>query len=403
VKLSSSLFALALVPGWAVADTAPPFAVADGDRVVFLGNTLLEREQRYGYWEAALTRRFPKAAVTFRNLGWCGDNVWGDARAGFGTRADGFRQLKEHVLALKPTVLVIAYGGNESFDGTAGLPRFVAGLNTLLDTLAPAKARLVLLGPPRQEDLGRPLPDPTAHNKDLRLYADAIRDVAAKRGGVFADLYDLLPDGAKATPPTPLTDNGIHLTAWGYWKSAPALEQGLGLPEDTWRVRLRADGRGARGDGAAVANVQTRPLRFEATDDMLPLPPPPDGVWRSSMPERVLTVRGLPPGDYTLSIDGKGVTAASAKEWASGVTLTRTPEFDQAERLRRAIVAKNLLYFHRWRPQNETYLFGFRKYEQGQNAVEIPKFDPLVAKQEAEIARLKVPLPHKYELKVNAK
>ena len=66
--------------------------------------------------------------------------------------------------------------------------------------------------------------------------------------------------------------------------------------------------------------------------------------------------------------------------------------------LRRAILAKNELYFHRWRPQNETYLFGFRKHEQGNNAVEIPQFDPLVAEKEAEIATLRKPQPRRYEL-----
>jgi hypothetical protein len=58
-------------------------------------------------------------------------------------------------------------------------------------------------------------------------------------------------------------------------------------------------------------------------------------------------------------------------------------------RLREAIQQKNQLYFHRWRPQNFTYLFGFRKHEQGNNAVEIPQFDPLVAEAEEEIARLR--------------
>ncbi len=43
-----------------------------------------------------------------------------------------------------------------------------------------------------------------------------------------------------------------------------------------------------------------------------------------------------------------------------------------------AVRAKNDLFFHRFRPQNETYLLLFRKHEQGQNAAEIPKFDPLV-------------------------
>jgi hypothetical protein len=79
--------------------------------------------------------------------------------------------------------------------------------------------------------------------------------------------------------------------------------------------------------------------------------------------------------------------------------LERGPEFDQAEKLRRTIVAKNQLYFHRWRPQNVTYLFGFRKDEQGKNAREVPQFDPLVAAKETEIARLRAPVPHTYELK----
>jgi hypothetical protein len=74
------------------------------------------------------------------------------------------------------------------------------------------------------------------------------------------------------------------------------------------------------------------------------------------------------------------------------------PSLDQAEKLRQTIIAKNELYFHRWRPQNTTYLFGFRKHEQGQNAREIPQFDPLVAAKEKEIAELKKPREHVYEL-----
>jgi len=58
------------------------------------------------------------------------------------------------------------------------------------------------------------------------------------------------------------------------------------------------------------------------------------------------------------------------------------------EPLRQAIRKKNELYFYRWRPQNETYLFGFRKHEQGKNAKEVAEFDPLVAAAEAEIDKL---------------
>ena len=59
------------------------------------------------------------------------------------------------------------------------------------------------------------------------------------------------------------------------------------------------------------------------------------------------------------------------------------------DQIRTLVLEKNQLFFHRWRPQNETYIFGFRKKEQGRNAVEIPQFDPLIAEKEAAIAKIK--------------
>ena len=50
----------------------------------------------------------------------------------------------------------------------------------------------------------------------------------------------------------------------------------------------------------------------------------------------------------------------------------------RSEELQKLIRQKDQLFFHRYRPQNETYLFLFRKHEQGNNAVEIPQFDPLI-------------------------
>lgn len=58
-------------------------------------------------------------------------------------------------------------------------------------------------------------------------------------------------------------------------------------------------------------------------------------------------------------------------------------------KLRQAILEKNRYWFHRWRPSNMAYVFGFRKHEQGQNAQEIPQFDTLIAEQEQRIAMLR--------------
>jgi lysophospholipase L1-like esterase len=386
-----------LVPATALA--ADPFTLKDGDRVVWIGNTLIEREQKYGYWETALTERFP--GVTFRNLGWSGDSVFGEARASFDAPAVGYKRLIEHTLALKPTVLFVGYGTNESFAGAAGLEKFTKQLDKMLDDLAPAKARLVLLAPLKQEDLGRPLPDPAQQNKNLRLYTDALKQIAEQRKADFVDLYDLVPDGSKTTPPAPLTDNGMHLTAHGYWRATFALEQGLGHETMAWTITLPAsDSAKWVARGTTVSNVEYKPLRFDVTDMMLPVSPSPKDAPPVASPglQRALRITKLPDGNYTLKIDGQEIHTATAKEWAEGVTLRRGPEFEQAEQLRLAIVDKNRQYFHRWRPENETYLFGFRKQEQGQNAKEIPQFDPIIEKMEKDIAKLRVPAIHHYEL-----
>lgn len=268
------------------ADT--PFEFKDGDRVVLLGGAFIERLQTHGYLETAITAGLPEKSLTFRNLGWSGDTVWGDSRGVFGSRADGFKRLIGDVNIAKPTLLVICYGENEAYAGEAGLADFRSGLNALLDALKPTAARVLLLGPRKHEKLGSPLPDPAAYNADLKKYTQVIAAVAQERGHAFLDLGDL----------PGRTENGLHLTEAGEQELVEALLPKLGVPSVPY-----------------------------STSELAPL--------------------------------------------------------------RAAIREKNELFFHRYRPQNETYLFLFRKHEQGNNAVEIPQFDPLIEAKEKEIVKLK--------------
>ncbi len=185
------------------------------------------------------------------------------------------------------------------------------------------------------------------------------------------------------------------------------IESGLGLPARKWRIAI-ASGSDSAGleeaEQATVSELKSTPagMRFTVLDDQLPAPPmpaqaPSGAVWSDD--QRLLVIRGLQSGKYRLSVDRQEVATESAEAWARGVSLRRGPEFAQVERLREAVIAKNRLYFFRWRPQNETYLFGFRKHEQGQNAREIPLFDPLVEEQESIIAALRKPIARYYELR----
>lgn len=392
--------AAALAAMFAAAAAAAPFEFRDGDRVVLIGSTLVEREAAEGYLETRLTAAFPGRRISFRNLGWSGDTVWGHARAGFDTEVQGFERLVNHVKSLDPTVLIVGYGNVESFAGDAGLKPFIEGLNRLLDTLELKQTRLIFLSPTPHEALPPPLPDPSLHNAELKEYAEAIRDVAARRKGVYVDLLSLL-DRPHGRPP--LTDNGIHFTPYGYGRLCEAVAYGLEIPLPLWRldIDLNQGSIDASGVKLTQLNIAGGECRFDALDAALPAcaAAAPSGDEFRVAPQRLLRVSGLPPGMYALEVDGQlGVEQATAQEWAQGVALTHGPSFVRAAALRQAIVEKNQLYFHRWRPQNDTYLFGFRKHEQGNNAVEIPQFDPLVAEKEKQIAELAVPRPHAFRL-----
>src|SRR5688572_24642586 len=101
-----------------------PFELKAGDRVVFLGDTVIEREQYSGWIELMLTTRFPDRSITFRNLGWSGDTPAGDSRfglsllqAGREPADEGWNQLVKQIEEAKPTVVFVGYGMASSFDG----------------------------------------------------------------------------------------------------------------------------------------------------------------------------------------------------------------------------------------------------------------------------------------------
>lgn len=374
-------------------------SLTDGDRVVLIGDTLIERDQAYGYLETRLTIRHPGARIAFRNLGWSGDTVFGDSRAGFDTALEGYQRLIAGVKTVSPTVMVLGYGGAQSSARGAGLEPFRAGLGKLLDDLAPLGARFVILGLLRHERKPPPLPDPTEDNHWRAQYNDLLRQIASERGIPFVDLWESVVPAETAgsseqatLPAVPLTDNGIHLNDAGYRRFAEVVDEALSGPFPVARVEVALDRGEASAHGTRLARLQWQPLlEFELLDDHLP-PPAPHAV-------RVVTVTGLSGATCELRSGDAFTCTATVSALAAGMALVGDPVDQQTEALRQLILKKNELYFHRWRPQNETYLFGFRKHEQGQNAIEVPKFDPLVAELEAQIAEHSRPRPVVYEVR----
>src|SRR5690606_3518785 len=95
-------------------NTSDKFELQEGDRVVFLGNSLFEEDLRYGYLEYMLTLAFADKQVTFRNLGWGGDTVFGEARSYYTSPPTAYDLLIQQLTDAKPTVVFLGYGANEA-------------------------------------------------------------------------------------------------------------------------------------------------------------------------------------------------------------------------------------------------------------------------------------------------
>lgn len=394
----------------------PALSFQDGERIVWLGASFVERMQLNGHLETWLTTAFPDRDLLFRNLGWSGDTVYGDARALFGKPKDGFARLIRDVKRARPTTLIVVYGGNEAYAGKAGLGSFSKGLGVLLDALQAIETRIVLVAPHCRATLPAPLPDPTTYNRDLLLYRNVMVAVAEQRKLSFVDLYELM----QQLPGKPVsTYDGVQLTVAGYRAAAPWVAARLGAPISGYVALREGDKRHVQSDwwvkfeqgrltASAVTQVSglkvtAQGLSFLARDKRLHFAgsrltgegsASGGGVQRTPR-----LVAELPPGVYELRLDAKVVvTGRSHQEWARGVSFVHQAARQQWELLRQAIRIKNELYFHRYRPQNETYLYLFRKNEQGNNAVEIPQFDGLVTERDQRIAELKIPRSHRFEL-----
>lgn len=393
------------------ADAEPhaPVELRDGDRVVWIGGTFVERMQQDNYLESLLAAAFPGKRLTVRNLGWSGDTVGGESRGVFGGPNEGFARLLKDVKETKPSLLVVQYGANEANRGAEGVAPFVAGLNRLLDAVADTKARVLLVSPPPREKLAPPLPDPAKYNEQLKQYEAALQDVALKRGCGFvslADVYQAIP--APWISPSGdfrFTENGLHFNTQGAYLTAAAIAAKFGAKFEPWTATIDAKSLQAEATGVTVAAIEkTGPgLKFEVTDRHGPVAGTPKTAGRKDDPvlfagSPILKITGLPPGTYVLKADGKELDKRTAAAWAQGSPALAASRQAQAEKLRTTIREKNELYFHRHRPQNETYLFLFRKHEQGRNAVEIPQFDPLVAEKETLIFELSRPVTQHLEL-----
>ncbi len=194
---------------------APKLQLNKGDKIVYIGNTLAERMQNDGFFEAMVQTRYPQRELTFRNLGWSADELT------LRPRSKDFQDHGHRLIDHKPDVIFAFFGFNESFAGEKGLPKFKKDLEAFIKKTTTTKynsksaPKLVLVSPIAHENLHKAsLPDGKENNKNIALYTKAMKEIADKHQVIFLDIFSVTQAYMK-TADKRLTNNGIHLNETG--------------------------------------------------------------------------------------------------------------------------------------------------------------------------------------------
>jgi hypothetical protein len=390
----------------------PPFELREGDRVLFLGDSLLEQEAAHGFLETRMTSQYPDRNITFRNLSGEADIPLAAAPSATNEPAKWLPPLLTRIGGLKPNVVVVGYGAGASAGGEEGLASFKTNYIRLLDgikALSTNQPRFVLLTPVAPAGAAGPGAETNQLNQKPSIYAQAIRELATNHTADLIDVFEFTrQDAANAqrraeatkTKLPPLTEPGPRLTPYGCWRVTFLMERDFRWPPNTWRFGLRPDN-SFREQGFGVRFIEHRRTDTNVVavtlEDRLPTPNPAGYVELdpSAKPHCYIQIPAFKPGRYAYKVDDKQVFVGTDTEWARFEVIAQGPQWEQAEQLRQAIVKKNEAYRAACKRRDKP---AEAASSSEPNAAASPDADPAVVEWEGKIKKLRKPVVHTLEV-----
>ena len=358
--------ALSAAAGAAAAQES--FALHDGDRVVFYGDSITDQRLYTTFAETYVVTRFPKMEVTFVHSGWGGDRVTGGGGGPIDVR------IWRDVLPYNPSVITIMLGMNDgryrAYDQQT-FDDFSNGYKHIIETLKrqlPA-IRITAIQPSPYDDVTRPPTFEGGYNRVLVRYGEFLKQLAADQKLGLADLNTSVAAAlAKANSTdsagaVKLIPDRVHPIAAIHLLMAEALLRAWNAPAMVTDVELdAARNEPIRQRNTRVADLHSgKMLSWVQTDDALPMPVDMKDAStalavRSSdfvdaLNQQPLKIRGLASGRYTLKIDGETAGNFTAEQLASGINLATlpTPMARQAADVHALTLRHNNIHYTRWR------------------------------------------------------
>lgn len=205
-----------------------PVEFLQGERIGFLGNSLAERMNLFGHFETLLHTRFPDKELVIRNFGRPAEEV------GIQQRSSDYTALDDPQLAFGADTYFCFFGFNESYAGAEDIDNFKNRYGSYLDLIARryprddtnAPPRFILVSPIAFEPTDDPLlPEGATENANLKLYSNAVAEVAAARKLAFVDVFAASEKVLSDKPGLQYTINGCHLNNEGDREVARLLDE----------------------------------------------------------------------------------------------------------------------------------------------------------------------------------
>ncbi len=366
MKLLRVLFAFILA---AATLAAADFYLKDGDSVVFYGDSITDQRLYTTFTETYVVTRFPQLKVRFVHSGWGGDRVTGGGGGPVDVRLD------RDVFPYKPTVMTVMLGMNDgsyrAFDQEI-FDRYANGLESIVKNVKSRLPgiRMTLIEPSPYDDVTRWANFEGGYNTVLIRYGNFVKQLAAREGGIAADLNGpvvAMLNKARSLDRTlaeRIIPDRVHPGPGGHLIMAEALLESWNAPAVVSAVTINAAGP-ALSDSAntevAALRAENGAISWTQTDKSLPMPIDPkdqamalaihSSGFLDALDQQTLKVTGLTAARYALKIDGETAGAFGKEELAAGVNLAplETPMMKQARQVHALTLSHNNIHFARWR------------------------------------------------------
>jgi lysophospholipase L1-like esterase len=356
----------------AQAPLATPFALKNGDKVVFYGDSITDQRMYSLLTEQYIVTRFPSLNVRFVHSGWGGDRVTGGGGGPIDLRLD------RDVTAYKPSVVTVMLGMNDAsyraFD--AGIfQTYADGYKHLVEKLKKDNpgVRLTLVQPSPYDDITRAPSFPGGYNAVLLRYAEFVGKLAGESGAGVADLNNpvvAMLSKANASDPAnaaKIIPDRVHPGWGGHLIMAECLLKSWSAPALVSSVSVDAASGKSMTQNAKVSKVQAKDgtVSWSALEGSLPFPlgsPDPNNAaaynlavassdFVQALDQETLTVTNLSAPRYSLKIDGKSIGEFTREQLAGGVNLAtlNTPMLQQALLVGRLTQLRANVHNSRWR------------------------------------------------------